>query len=411
MTDSQFKTYADLIVKHGLNVQKGQIVQINAEVEHSELVRHIVRSAYQAGAKVVGVRLADSYLERIRIEESGEEDLSFVPPYEVDRMDYLLESHCANLSLVGPSDPDVLKGLAPERVNMSRRARRVAFKRFYDEGIGRSKVHWCVAAAATIGWAKRVFPDLEASEACEKLWQVIFDICRVNDPNCLASWAEHNTRLKERASKLNEMKLEKLHFTGPGTSLVVGLNERAAFIGGSDKGPSGAPFEPNVPTEEVFTTPDWRTVEGSVSTTRPFFINGVLIEDLKVEFKKGEISSFEARSGGETFEAYINSDPGARRLGEVALVGIDSPIYQSGLVFQEILFDENAACHIAIGSAYHFCIRDSEKLTPKELEEIGVNESCVHTDMMISSEQVDVVGTAAGGKEVELIRNGKWVTL
>jgi aminopeptidase len=207
---------------------------------------------------------------------------------------------------------------------------------------------------------------------------------------------------------LNDLGVKSLKFTGPGTDLVVGLSERARFRGGSDRGPSGASYEPNIPTEECFTTPDWRKTEGRVRATRPFLINGVLIRDLVLNFRNGEIASFEASAGAETFREYIASDAGAKRLGEVALVGIDSPVFKSGKVFEEILFDENAACHIAVGFAYKNCLSDFQNLTNEDVERIGCNESVVHTDMMISDEHVSVDAELYKGGTLRLINNGEW---
>ena len=204
------------------------------------------------------------------------------------------------------------------------------------------------------------------------------------------------------------MGIEKLHFTGPGTDLEVVLSEKARFKGGCDVGPHGVEFEPNIPTEEVFTTPDCRQTQGHVRTTRPFLINGKMIRDLELKFADGQIVDFSASDGEDTFGEYINSDEGSKSLGEVALVGIDSPVYRSGLVFEEILYDENAACHIAIGSAYKFCIDGGEAMSADQLAEVGCNVSTVHTDMMISSEEVDVTAhTRSGGSEA-LLRQGRW---
>jgi aminopeptidase len=284
-------------------------------------------------------------------------------------------------------------------------------KRFYDEGIGKSLVQWSVAAGATTGWAKKLFPELSDDEALEKLWDILFAICRVDNPNYLDLWKAHNANLHRRAKALSELGVERLHFTGPGTDLVVGLSNAAIFKGGTDASPSGVSFEPNIPTEECFTTPDYRMTEGRVSATRPVYINGKLVEGLTMTFKEGEIVDFSAEAGAATFEEYISSDEGARRLGEVALVGIDSPIYQSGLVFQEILLDENAACHIAIGSAYKFCLKDGERLDEDELRSLGCNESCVHCDIMISSEEVSVAATGFDGSEYPVLVNGQWASI
>jgi len=241
------------------------------------------------------------------------------------------------------------------------------------------------------------------------LWDEIFRICRADRPDALALWREHNRTLTRRANRLNELKIKTLHFKGPGTDLRVGLSPQSRFQGGSDTGPRKVEFEPNLPTEEVFTTPDWRATEGTARATRPFLINGKLIEGLTLRFEHGRIVEFQAAQGAETFGEYTASDEGANRLGEVALVGIDSPIYQSGLVFEEILFDENAACHIAVGSAYKFCLARSERMTDEELAAIGCNESTVHTDMMISSEEVDVTAETRAGVLVPLLVQGAWV--
>lgn len=407
--EEQLGMYAELLVTHGLNVQPGQLVNITAEPSHRDFVLKIAESAYQHGAKFVQTDLVDARFERLRLLKSRDEDLSFVPPYSVPRYDYMVDQGAANLRLLGPEDPDVLADLEPKKVNTLRIHQRRALKRFYDEGIGKSRVHWTVGAAATPAWAKKVFPQEKNPDvAYQKLWEAILKACRADRPDCLALWKEHNRKLQKRARALTEMNIKSLRFTGPKTDLTVGLSPKAVFKGGSEKGPHGVEFEPNIPTEEVFTTPDWRETNGVVQTTRPFFINGKLIKDLSLEFKAGKIANFNASEGAETFRAYIESDEGACRLGEVALVGIDSPIYRSGLIFQEILFDENAACHIAVGMAYKFCIDGGERMSTDELNALGCNDSSVHTDMMISSKEVNVQAQTYGCASLTLIQNGEW---
>lgn len=407
--EEKLELYAKLIVEHGLNVQPGQVVQIATEVVHRDFALAVAKAAYQRGAAFVNLDLGDARLARIRILESKEEDLPYVPKFIGVKYRELVDETSANLRILGMEDPDILSDLDPKRVNTVRLHQHLAIKHFYDEGIGKSKVHWTVAAAATPKWGKKVFPALEEEQACAALWEEIFKICRVDRSDCLALWQEHNTALQNRAKKLTAMGISQLHFTGNGSDLRVALSMKAVFKGGGDISPRGVEFEPNLPTEEVFTTPDCRGTEGTVFATRPFLINGKLIENLYLEFKGGEITHFSAKEGEETFREYINSDPGAKRLGEVALVGIDSPIFQSGLVFQEILFDENAACHIAIGSAYKFCLAGGATMTKEELVEVGCNESTVHTDMMISSEKVSVTATTYSGETHQLIVDGKWI--
>lgn len=405
------KLYAQLIVTHGLNVQPGQIVNISAEPFHKDLTILIAQAAYERGAKFVNVDLTDMRLLKMRILQTQEEDLKYVPSYVGMKYAEMVDTTGANLKIVGPEDPDLLSDLDPKKINIQRLHQRLALQYFYDEGIGKSKVQWTVVAAATPAWAKRIFPNLSDQDAYKQLWQNLFSICRVDQPNCLQLWQDHDRILKHRADALNKMEIKELKFKGPGTDLTVGLHQRARFRGGTDQSPRKVPFEPNLPTEEVFTTPDYRVTSGKVQTTRPFLINGKLIKGLNVEFKGGEIVNFTAESGSETFAEYISSDPGAKRLGEVALVGIDSPIYKTGLIFEEILLDENAACHIAIGSAYKFCLENGDNVDSKIATEIGCNESSVHTDMMISSEKVDVTALTYGGNEVEIIKKGAWVEL
>lgn len=407
--EEQLDTYAHLIVAHGLNVQAGQCVNISTEAIHRDFALRIAGHAYARGAKYVNIDLAEPRLARMRLLESREADLAYVPGYIGTKYRDLVDEKAANLKLIGSEDPDILADLDPRRVNALRLNHYRAIQYFYDEGVGKSRIHWTVAAAATPKWGQKVFPGLAPDEAERALWADIFKIVRADRADCLEAWKAHNSALQDRARRLSAMAIERIRFTGPGTDLTIGLSPKAVFKGGGDMGPWGVEFEPNLPTEEVFTTPDWRCTEGHVQTTRPFLINGVLIKGLRVAFEQGEIVSFEAEAGEPTFREYIASDPGAKRLGEVALVGIDSPVYQTGRVYEEILFDENAACHIAIGSAYKFCVDGGPGMTKDELAAIGCNESTVHTDMMISSAEVDVMAQSGDGNETALIERGRWI--
>ena len=240
------------------------------------------------------------------------------------------------------------------------------------------------------------------------LWDDIFKICRVDSEDYLDRFEANTKAIKSRAKLLTSLGIRELHFVGPDTELVVGLTPKAIFKGGSAVTDMEISFEPNIPSEEVFTTPDWRVTTGKVKVTRPVMVNGKYIVGLKLEFKQGEIVSFSAEEGESTFAEYIKSDEGSKRLGEVALVGVDSPIFQTGRVYREILFDENAACHIAIGAAYKYCIENGEEMNKTELEELGINDSLVHTDFMISSPEVSVIAKTYDGQTVEIITNGAW---
>ncbi|MCB1148550.1 MAG: aminopeptidase [Chlamydiia bacterium] len=409
--EEQLQTYAELIVKHGANVQKGQDLYITSEPIHRDFVALLVETAYKAGARTVIVDLADPLMQRLRILHSQSPDyLSHVPEFIPYKFDQMIPSQAASIRILGSEEPDLLEDLDAAALNGMQLAVRKKLKNFYEQGIGHSKVQWTIAAASTPKWAEKVYPGLNSEEANRRLWDDILKMCRADKPDCLELWQKHNDTLQRRARKLTELKIDALHFVGPGTDLLVGLSDKARFRGGSDKGPRGASFEPNLPTEEVFTPPDWRRTQGFVRATRPFLINGVMIRDLKIHFDKGEIVEFSASEGEKTFREYIGSDPGAKRLGEVALVGVDSPIYQTGKIFEEILFDENAACHIAVGFAYHFCIEGSAGMSLEELDATGVNTSHVHTDMMISSEEVDVFARMRNGDEVPLLKKGQWVS-
>ncbi len=406
--DKDFERYAELIAGHGLNVQPGQVVNIATEVIHRDVAMLIAQACYERGAKFVDIDLEEPRAAKLRIEASQEDDLEYVPEHVTTRYTSMVEEQGANLKLIGMEYPDLLTPLDPKKLNTVRLHRHMAMKHFYDEGVGKSKAHWCVAAAATPRWGQKVYPDLGAAEAHDKLWADIFAMCRADKPACLDLWREHNETLQRRAQALTDLKIKELRFLGPGTDLTVGLSEKAIWKGGQETSTRGLDFEPNLPTEEVFTTPDYRLTRGHARATRPFMINGRLVEDLCMNFENGVIVDFKASKGADTFEAYIDSDEGGRRLGEVALVGIDSPVYQSGRVFQEILFDENAACHIAVGQAYKFCLDGGTSMTSEEAGALGCNESNVHTDMMVSSDDVDVVATTYGGEEKQLIAAGEW---
>ncbi len=404
----KLENYAQLLIEHGLNVQKGQIVNIIGEVYHRELINLLCQAAYRRGAKHVNVDFVDPFIAKARIlGTSDEQFLSYVPKYVTQKYDEFIEEGAAVLRLIGSEQPDALSELDPHKINTLTKSNFKALKNYYAEGVGKSKIQWLVAAAATPRWGERVFPELEEKQAYKALWKEIFKICRADKSNCLKLWKKHNDVLHARAKHLTQLKIKELHFTGPGTDLKVGLSPKAVFVGGGSKGPH-AEYEPNIPTEECFTTPDYRLTTGKARVTRPVMVNGKLVKGLALEFKDGKLVHFEAAEGKENFAKYVDNDPQARYLGEVALVGIDSPIFQSGRIFEEILYDENAACHIALGFAYSFCLDGGPQMLAEELAGIGCNVSSIHVDMMISDEHVDVEATTYSGEKVKLIHQGQW---
>ncbi len=403
-------TYAQLLVCEGLNVQEGQVVNITGEIVQRNCIEMVARAAYKRGAKYVNVDFIDPVIIRTRIVETKKDSsLCYVPRHIPVKYEDFIEESAAVLRFVGSEEPDILADLPPEKVNAVQKHHRESLRKYYEEGVGKSKVQWTVAAAATPRWAKKVYPELNEKDAYEALWNAIFASCRADREDCIPLWKQHNKKLHQRAEHLTKLKIHELHFIGPGTDLKVYLSKKALFKAGGSETHKGVSFEANIPTEECFTTPDHRHTTGKVRVTRPVLVNGKLVKDLQLEFTNGVITHFTAAEGKDQFGAYIANDAGACRLGEVALVGIDSPIYQSGRIFQEILFDENAACHIAVGFAYRFCLDGGASMTTTELENIGCNDSLVHTDFMISSDEVDVIAKDYEGNTIPLIKRGSWV--
>jgi aminopeptidase len=404
----RLRSYAHLAIRHGLNVQQNQLVRVAAEVVHRDFAILLVEEAYKAGARLVILDFDDPRALKALLTEGDQKNLAYVPKFVKAKFDELLEEDCASLSIVGSAFPTLFSDIDPKKLNERRIALHGSRKKLYDEGISKGKLQWCVVAGATPLWGKRIFPN--ASNPEDQLWNAILSASRISeDPQeTLREWESHNERLQQRARRLNNEKLQTIRFVGPGTDLTVELSPHALFKGGTDLTPKGVHYSPNIPTEEVFTTPDCRKTEGHVRVTRPFTVNETLVTEATLTFKEGKIVACTASQGLAALQSYIDSDVGARMLGEVALVGIDSPIFQSRVIFEEILFDENAACHIAVGSAYHFCLEGSESMSRESLDAIGCNESIVHTDMMISDASVDVIGTTRSGKESCLIQQGVW---
>ncbi|HXF29157.1 MAG TPA: aminopeptidase, partial [Chlamydiales bacterium] len=291
--EEKLEIYANLLVSHGLNVQPGQVVNIGAELIHRPIVEKVVRAAYKRGAKFVNVDFGDPLLTKIRVEESIlPEYLKYVPRYfSIKYEDFIEEGACV-LRFTGSENPNCLADLPAQKVNDLQTSIRQSLKKYYAEGVGKSKVQWTVAAAATPQWAKKVFPELDEKKALEALWDAIFHICRADRKDCLEAWQKHQKTLHARSKMLTDLKIKELHFTGPGTDLKVFLSPKAVFKGGGDKTPAGVQFEANIPTEECFTTPDYRLTTGKVRVTRPVLVNGAHVKGLELEFSNGEITDF-----------------------------------------------------------------------------------------------------------------------
>lgn len=402
----QLDRLAEVAVKVGLRLQPGQDLLLTAPVEALPLVRRIAVHAYEAGAGIVTPFLSDPELALARYRHGHDESFDKAPAWLYDGMGKAFDENTARLAIVG-DDPMLLANEDPEKVGRANKANSIAYTPARERITG-FDINWNIIAWPGTAWAMRVFPDLSPDEAVARLAEAIFAASRVDDDDAVARWEAHNAALSQRSDWLNGQNFHALHFTGPGTDLTVGLADGHEWMGGASMAKNGITCNPNIPTEEVFTTPHAARVDGHVSSTKPLSHQGSLIDDIRVRFEGGRIVEAHAARGEKVLEKLIDSDEGARRLGEVALVPHSSPISQSGLLFYNTLFDENAACHIALGQCYAKCIRDGGSLTREQIAERGGNESVIHVDWMIGSAEIDIDGVHADGRRVPVFRKGEW---
>ena len=400
--------YAKLLVANGINVQPGHTVALNIDVEQRELAHLIVKEAYALGAHEVIVQWTDDVINREKFLHAPMERLANVPEYKVAEMNYLLENKASRLG-VRSSDPGALNGVDADKLSASAKAMGLAMKpmRIATQS---NKVSWTVAAAAGLEWAKKVFPNAASDEeAVDLLWDQIFKTCRVYEEDPVKAWEEHAAILKSKAEMLNKEQFSALHYTAPGTDLTLGLPKNHVWESAGAINAQGEGFLPNMPTEEVFSAPDFRVADGYVSSTKPLSYNGNIIEGIKVTFKDGQITEVSAEKGDQVMKDLVFENNGARGLGEVALVSDPSPISQSGITFFNTLFDENASNHLAIGSAYATSVKGGENFeTEEELREAGLNRADVHVDFMIGGPEMNVDGIREDGTVVPIFRNGDW---
>jgi aminopeptidase len=386
--------YADLVVKVGNNLQPGQLVEVIGRVEHAPVARAMARAAYRAGAGYVDVLYSDQHIRRAMIEHAAEDVLSWTPPWLLSRAKHLGDEHAAVIALTGEPDTSVLSGLPGDRVG---KARMIELAKENLRQVNAQLSNWCVVAAPNEGWAEQVFgePDLE------RLWEAVWTCMRLDEADPVAAWETHVRRLESRLHALEAARFRALRFRGPGTDLTVGLLPESRWKGVESLTSEGLTYVANMPTEEVFTTPDARATQGVVRSTRPLELYGQLVRGLEVTFDAGRIVKVEAETGAEVVRAQLDTDPGSPFLGEVALVDGSSRVGQMGIVFFETLFDENATCHVAYGGGY------AEALSDPEAE--GANlDSAVHTDFMIGGPDVAVHGVTETGSEVPLIVDDVW---
>jgi len=405
MKKTVLREYARLIVRCGLNVQKGQEVNIYAELDQPEFVKLVVEEAYKAKAKEVIVHWNYQPLEKIHTRYQSVKTMGTVQQWQKERQEHYCQVLPCRLHLIS-EDPDGLKGINMKKLAKARQLTFPILKPYKDRRENREQ--WCIAAVPGAAWAKKVFPGLPKGKAIEKLWEAILFTSRV-DGDPIKAWEKHNADLKARCDYLNNLGLESLHYTAAnGTDLTVGLIEESRWCGGGDTSLQGIYFNPNIPTEECFISPMRGKAEGVVYASKPLSYQGQLIENFHFRFENGKVVEAKAEKGEELLNTIVNMDEGAAYLGECALVPQASPIAQSGLLFYNTLFDENAACHLAIGMGFADTIKDFQNKTLEECRELGVNDSMIHEDFMIGCDTMNIDGTTRDGKVVPIFRNGNW---
>ena len=397
------RRYAELAVKVGVNVEKGQNVFVLGLVEHAPFIREIVRAAYAAGARYVGVEYGDQHARKAMIEHVDEDVLSWTPPYVLDRAQWSIDNRAAEIIISGDPEPDLMAGLDPSRVG---KARMLELADLRYKAVGQRLQTWVIVAYPNEGWAKAVFgePDVD------KLWDGVAKAARLYDDDPVQAWWDRVIELGTRADAMNERAFDAIRYRGPGTDLTVGLHEGGRWMSANFETAYGRKHVPNIPTEEIFTSPDHRRVEGTVRSTRPLHLpaEGTTVRDLEMRFENGRIVEVQASEGVEVMREQISVDEGAAALGELALVDKDSAVGETGITFANTLFDENATAHIAYGASFAFCVPKLADLPPEEQRANGLNYSKVHTDFMIGSPDLEIDGITKEGDAIPIMRDEVW---
>ena len=406
MNKLQMRRYAKLLAKTGINVKKNQWVVVQAELDQPEFVEMVVEELYRAGAGKVTVEWSHQNLLPLHYKYQKEAVLEKFEKWELAKLEHRVEELPAML-YIESADPDGLKGMDQEKYTAVRTARTKVIKPYRDEM--ENKYQWCIAAVPGKAWAKKVFPDLMVNTAVERLWDAILVAARADGPDPVREWLHHNDELAAKCDYLNRLKLVALEYKSKnGTDLKVGLIENSSFCGGGEETIDGKYFNPNIPSEEIFISPKAGEAEGIVYSTKPLSYQGELIEDFFVRFEGGKVVEVKAKKNQGLLEKMISMDDGAKMLGECALIAYDSPINNAGILFYNTLFDENASCHLALGRGFNECIRGFERMSKEELKAKGINDSLIHVDFMIGSEDLEIVGITKSGERVRIFENGNW---
>jgi len=406
MKKTQLQKYAKLLAKVGLNIKKGQSVFVAAELDQPEFVTMVVEECYKAGASDVFVEWTHQPAQELNSQYRTLEALSTLSPWDKAKWEYKAANYSCRLVILS-DDPDGMNGVDQEKMAKARQALFPQIKG-YRKAI-ENKHQWCIAAVPGKAWAKKVFPNLSESKAVEAMWKAILSASRADGRNPVRAWKEHNADLRARSEYLNALGLKYLEYkSANGTDLKVELLPDGVFTGGTEKTLKGRIFNPNIPTEEVFTSPKAGAAEGIVYSTKPLSYMGQIIDNFSLRFENGKVVEAKAEQGEEILKKMVSMDEGAGKLGECALIPYESPINQSGVLFYNTLFDENASCHFALGSGFNECLKGFEKLTDEECKARGINDSMIHVDFMIGSRDMSIVGVKENGERVQIFENGTW---
>lgn len=401
------KKYAETVVRVGLNVQPGQTVVINADIDAIDFVREVTKAAYNKGAKEVIQKLTDGPSTQMKFEHAPLEVFDTIPQYKVDEINDYVKNKVAHLRVYSQT-PELLKDADPEKIAAQAKALGEANKEF-SRAVGRYDFSWCIVAFPNEKWGELVFPELKGEAAKLKLLEAMIKAVRVDQEDPIAAWQQHNDTINAKARVLNEKAYDKLHYKSSRTDVEIGLTKGHVWLGASSVNADGIEIQVNIPTEEVFTSPDYRRVNGVIGNTRPLAYQGAIVDDFKLTFKDGVVTDFEAGVGYDVLKNLLNNDEGARRLGEIALVPDDSPISNSGILYYNTLYDENASCHVALGRSFPNAIQDGKSLTKEALLDKGLNQSMVHVDFMMGGSDLSIDGIKEDGTVEPVFRDGNWV--
>lgn len=407
--DKRIENFAKLAVGFGVNVREGEGVLINTPVESPELARLITKVAYEKGARSVSIDWRDDTITRLTYDNQSQETLNEVADWKIEKLKYQIADKKSNRISISAEDPDLLKGLDEAKISEAIRENSKATKEFVKYTMN-DIVSWLVISVPTKKWAKKVFPDLSEDEAYDKLWKTILDVSRVEESweATKKNWKDHINTLEEKAVYLNDHQFDKVHYkSSNGTDLWVKLPKDHIWMSAGSKNAKGDLFIPNIPTEEVFTAPQYDGVDGRLVATKPLVYNGIIINNFEFTFKDGKVIDFDAKEGKDTLAKMLDSDQGSKNLGEIALVPYDSPISNSNILFYNTLFDENASCHFALGKAYPTCLVGGAELKESELNSRGINDSLIHEDFMVGSSDLEITGYK-NDEEFPIFENGNW---